>query len=84
MFDDILKQLFLELYSVNHLMYDLISELEDTETGDEFLVGFYTRNITEDFSREEIEVHSEEYSASCLNSLSSEEKEEFLEELFEL
>ncbi len=79
---DILKQLFIELYEVNHLMMDLIFKFENTDYGDEILVEFYMENITEDFSREDLLRHKEEKTYSCLGSLSDEELGDFLNDLF--
>ena len=79
---DILKQLFIELFEVNHLMMDLIYKFEDTDYGDEILVGFYTENITDEFSKEDLLKHKEENSYSCLGSLTEEQTEEFLDDLF--
>lgn len=79
---DILKQLFIELFEVNHIMLDLINKFENTDYGDEILVGFYMENITEEFNKEDLLKHREETSYSCLGSLNNEDLEEFLDDLF--
>lgn len=79
---ELLKDLFFELYNVSHLMNDLIFKFENTDNGDEILVGFYMENITEDFSREDLLKHREEKCYSCLGSLTEEQLEEFLDGLF--
>ena len=63
-------------------MNDLIFKFENTDNGDEILVGFYMENITEDFSREDLLKHREEKGYSCLGSLTEEQLEEFLDSLF--
>ena len=63
-------------------MLDLIDKFEDTDYGDEILVGFYTENITDEFSKEDLLKHREENSYSCLGSLTEEQTEEFLNDLF--
>ena len=82
MYIDILKQLFIELFNVNHLMLDLIDKVEDTDWGDEFLVGFYAENIKEEYNEEELLKYKDENSYSCLNNLDEEEIEEFLNDIF--
>lgn len=57
---NILKQLFIELFKVNHLMMDLIHKFEDTDYGDEILVGFYKENITDELSKEKLLKYKEE------------------------
>ena len=79
---DLLKQLFYELFDVNHLMNDLINELEETDIGYEFLQGFYIGNIQDEFTRESIIEHKESYSVSCLGGLSAEALDEFLDDVF--
>lgn len=79
---ELLKDLFYELYTVSHLMNNLIFKFENTDNGDEILVGFYMENITEDFSRQDLLKHREEKSYSCLGSLNDEDLEEFLNDLF--
>ena len=82
MYIDILKQLFIELFNVNHLMLDLIDKVEDTDWGDESLVGFYAENIKEEYNEEELLKYKDENSYSCLNNLDEEEIEEFLNDIF--
>lgn len=79
---DILKQLFIELFEVNHLMMDLIFKFENTDFGDEILVGFYIENIAKEFNREDLLRYREENAYSCLGSISDEEMESFLNDLF--
>ena len=82
MYADILKQLFLELFIVNHLMLELIDDIEDTDCGDEILVEFYIRKITDEFDKKGLLEHKKECSYSCLGSLTEEQIEEFLNDLF--
>lgn len=79
---DILKQLFIELFDVNHLMLDLIDKVEDTDCGDEILVGFYTEKITSELNKEDLLKHKKEISCSCLGSLTEKQTKEFLNDLF--
>lgn len=74
----LLKQLFIELYDVNHLMLDLIGRFEDEEIGNELLINFYVENLTNDYTAEELTKHRQNVSYSCLGGLSDEEFKEFL------
>lgn len=80
---DILKQLFYELFDVNHLMNDLIDEFEQTDYGDAILISFYVSNIKDEFERKDLLEHKERFGASCLNSLSETEYKEFCEYLYQ-
>lgn len=81
---DILKQLFIELFQVNHIMMDLIFRFENTDNGDEVLTGFYIEHITEEFdSKSELIKYAEENPISCLNGIGTEEREQFLDGLYQ-
>lgn len=79
----ILKELFIELFNVNHLMLDLIDKVEGTGYGDEILVEFYTEKITNELNKEDLLRHKKEISCSCLGSLTEEQTEKFLNNLFD-
>jgi hypothetical protein len=81
---DILKQLFIELFQVNHIMMDLIFRFENTDNGDEILTGFYIEHITEEFEHKTwLLKYAEENPISCLNGISREERDGFLDSLYQ-
>ena len=79
---DLLKDLFLELFDVNHLMLDLIDELCDTDCGYDILTEFFINHFKNEYDIQFMLKHKENYSVSCLNNLNEEELDEFLDELF--
>lgn len=79
---DILEELFIELFDVNHLTLDLIDEIENTKLGNEILINFYKKTIVRDLTKEELLNHKNEISYSCLGALSKSELDNFLETLY--
>ncbi len=79
---DILEQLFVELFEVNHLTLDLIDEIGNTKLGNEILIKFYKKTIVEDLTKEELLNHKNKVSYSCLGTLSKSELDNFLENLY--
>lgn len=90
---DLLRQLFVELFEVNHLTLDLIDELESKGNNIEcvnferglygILEDFFKDTIVAEFSAIELMEYKEENSSSCLNGINCYELDNFFCELFD-
>ena len=65
---EFIKYLFKELFEVNHLMLDMINELENMDCGKDFLINFYLKNIQGEYSRNDLIKHRNEIGYSVLKS----------------
>lgn len=79
---EFIKYLFKELFEVNHLMLDMISELENMDYGKDFLINFYLKNIQGEYSRNDLIKHRNEIGYSVLNNLSDDEFNGFLNGIY--
>ena len=79
---DFIKHLFKELFEVNHLMLDMIDELENMDCGKDFLINFYLKNIQGEYSRNDLIKHRNEIGYSVLNNLSDDEFNGFLNGIY--
>ena len=79
---EFIKYLFKELFEVNHLMLDMINELENMDCGKDFLINFYLKNIQGEYSRNELIKHRNEIGYSVLNNLSDDEFNGFLNGIY--
>lgn len=79
---EFIKYLFKELFEVNHLMFDMINELENMDCGKDFLINFYLKNIQGEYSRNDLIKHRNEIGYSVLNNLSDDEFNGFLNGIY--
>ena len=79
---EFIKYLFKELFEVNHLMLDMINELENMDCGKDFLINFYLKNIQGEYSRNDLIKHRNEIGYSVLNNLSDDEFNGFLNSIY--
>ena len=79
---EFIKHLFKELFEVNHLMLDMINELENMDCGKDFLINFYLKNIQGEYSRNDLIKHRNETGYSVLNNLSDDEFNGFLNGIY--
>ena len=79
---EFIKHLFKELFEVNHLMLDMIDELENMDCGKDFLINFYLKNIQGEYSRNDLIKHRNEIGYSVLNNLSDNEFNAFLNDIY--
>lgn len=79
---EFIKYLFEELFEVNHLMLDMINELENMDCGKDFLINFYLKNIQGEYSRNDLIKHRNEIGYSVLNNLSDDEFNGFLNGIY--
>lgn len=79
---EFIKYLFKELFEVNHLMLDMINELENMDCGKDFLINFYLKNIQGEYSRNDLIKHRNEIGYSVLNNLSDDEFNGFLNGIY--
>ena len=79
---EFIKYLFKELFEVNHLMLDMINELENMDCGKDFLINFYLKNIQGEYSRNDLIKHRNEIGYSVLNNLSDDEFNAFLNSIY--
>ena len=79
---EFIKYLFKELFEVNHLMLDMINELENMDCGKDFLINFYLKNIQGEYSRNDLIKHRNEIGYSVLNNLSDNEFNAFLNDIY--
>lgn len=79
---DFIKYLFKELFEVNHLMLDMINELENMDCGKDFLINFYLKNIQKEYSKDDLITHRNEIGYSVLNNLSDDEFNAFLNSIY--
>ena len=79
---EFIKHLFKELFEVNHLMLDMIIELENMDCGKDFLINFYLKNIQGEYSRNDLIKHRNEIGYSVLNNLSDDEFNGFLNGIY--
>ena len=79
---EFIKHLFKELFEVNHLMLDMINELENMDCGKDFLINFYLKNIQGEYSRNDLIKHRNEIGYSVLNNLSDDEFNAFLNSIY--
>ena len=79
---EFIKHLFKELFEVNHLMLDMINELENMDCGKDFLINFYLKNIQGEYSRNDLIKHRNEIGYSVLNNLSDNEFNAFLNDIY--
>ena len=79
---EFIKHLFKELFEVNHLMLDMINELENMDCGKDFLINFYLKNIQGEYSRNDLIKHRNEIGYSVLNNLSDDEFNGFLNGIY--
>ena len=79
---EFIKYLFKELFEVNHLMLDMINELENMDCGKNFLINFYLKNIQGEYSRNDLIKHRNEIGYSVLNNLSDDEFNGFLNGIY--
>lgn len=79
---DFIKDLFKELFEVNHLMLDMINELENMDCGKDFLINFYLKNIQGEYSKDDLIKHRNEIGYSVLNNLSDDEFNAFLNSIY--
>ena len=79
---EFIKHLFKELFEVNHLMLDMIDELENMDCGKDFLINFYLKNIQGEYSRNDLIKHRNEIGYSVLNNLSDDEFNGFLNGIY--
>lgn len=79
---EFIKYLFKELFEVNHLMLDMINELENMDCGKDFLINFYLKNIQREYSKDDLIKHRNEIGYSVLNNLSDDEFNGFLNGIY--
>ena len=79
---EFIKHLFKELFEVNHLMLDMINELENMDCGKDFLINFYLKNIQREYSKDDLIKHRNEIGYSVLNNLSDDEFNGFLNGIY--
>ena len=79
---EFIKHLFKELFEVNHLMLDMINELENMDCGKDFLINFYLKNIQGEYSKDDLIKHRNEIGYSVLNNLSDNEFNAFLNNVY--
>ena len=79
---EFIKHLFKDLFEVNHLMLDMINELENMDCGKDFLINFYLKNIQGEYSRNDLIKHRNEIGYSVLNNLSDDEFNGFLNGIY--
>ena len=79
---EFIKHLFKELFEVNHLMLDMINELENMDCGKDFLINFYLKNIQGEYSKDDLIKHRNEIGYSVLNNLSDNEVNAFLNNVY--
>lgn len=79
---EFIKYLFKELFEVNHLMLDMIDELENMDCGKDFLINFYLKNIQREYSKDDLIKHRNEIGYSVLNNLSDNEFNAFLNDIY--
>ena len=79
---EFIKHLFKELFEVNHLMLDMIDELENMDCGKDFLINFYLKNIQREYSKDDLIKHRNEIGYSVLNNLSDDEFNGFLNGIY--
>ena len=79
---EFIKYLFKELFEVNHLMLDMINELENMDCGKDFLINFYLKNIQKEYSKDDLIKHRNEIGYSVLNNLSDDEFNAFLNSIY--
>ena len=79
---EFIKYLFKELFEVNHLMLDMINELENMDCGKDFLINFYLKNIQKEYSKNDLIKHRNEIGYSVLNNLSDDEFNAFLNSIY--
>lgn len=79
---EFIKYLFKELFEVNHLMLDMINELENMDCGKDFLINFYLKNIQKEYSKDDLIKHRNEIGYSVLNNLSDNEFNAFLNDIY--
>ena len=79
---EFIKHLFKELFEVNHLMLDMIDELENMDCGKDFLINFYLKNIQREYSKDDLIKHRNGIGYSVLNNLSDNEFNAFLNDIY--
>ena len=79
---EFIKHLFKELFEVNHLMLDMINELENMDCGKDFLINFYLKNIQGEYSRNDLIKKRNDIGYYVLNNLSDNEFNAFLNDIY--